>query len=337
MKSAILTDTRKIVLKKDDSIPGIKMNEVLIRVRSVGICGSDMSAYTGNHPYKAAPAILGHELSGEVVKIGSKVKGFELGDKVSCLSFCPCNVCKYCIKDEIQLCENKTILSYKDMRGGLSEFMMLKADMIFKIPQKISFETAALIEPLSIGLHAINMAMNYQPTRIAILGAGPIGLSCLILAKAFNIEYIAVSDIGEFKNRIVKELGANAFFSNDNNPFIESESKLFDCVFVCSSYPNIINDAINMTKKKGVLIILSYFSNLIQNIDITRLVRNEQTILGSALSNKEEFRQVIRLLDEGLIDPSPMISHRFNIDEVSYAFQFKESNPFTTSKIIINL
>ena len=155
MKAALLTKEKTIKIIHMD-YPKCRDNELIIKVFFSGICGSDLSTYKGEHPYKKPPTILGHEASGIIDCIGKSVKDFKVGDKVCIQSFSACRKCNYCEDGIYNLCNNKKILNYKDLNGSFAEYLIGNEGLFFKIPDKVSYKEGALVEPLSIALHAIN-------------------------------------------------------------------------------------------------------------------------------------------------------------------------------------
>ena len=234
--------------------PKCKDNEIIIKVFYSGVCGSDLSTYKGSHPYKKYPTILGHEASGIIEYIGKSVKKFNVGDRVCIQSFSACQICNYCDKSLYNLCKNKKILNYKDLNGSFAEYLIGNEGLFFKIPDTVSYKEGALVEPLSIALHSINIIDGVKNKDIAILGSGTNGLSCLICSKVLGVNSVLCSDIDDSKGLRAKEFGCD-YFVNVTKEDLQKKSKDYfpqgvDIVFISASYPEVLNDAISISKKK---------------------------------------------------------------------------------------
>ena len=161
-----------------------KKNEIVSKVIYSGICGSDLSVYLGNHPYKKAPAVLGHEYLGKVEKTGSKIKNFKKGDIITSLPYDYCGKCLNCKKGLTNHCKNKTTPGYKGWNGTFAEYFLSKKNSTYRINKKINFLDGVMIESFAICNHAINLAPDKKVKNILILGAGNTGLATLMLSKS---------------------------------------------------------------------------------------------------------------------------------------------------------
>ena len=171
MSAAILTDVRRIEYRKV-AVPEPGPGELLVRVAASGICGSDLATYRGTHPYKKAPIILGHELTGTVVRVGPEVTGFRPGDEVCAAAFSPCDRCPACRRGDPHLCSDRSNLSHDSWQGSFAEYVILRRNATFRLPPGLAAEQGALVEPLSIGLHAVRLSGTPGQPGVAVLGSG---------------------------------------------------------------------------------------------------------------------------------------------------------------------
>lgn len=182
MKVTILSNVYKINVIEIEK-PKIKENEVLIRVKSSGICGSDLHAYRGHHPFRKPPVILGHEVSGVVEELGKAVDNIKVGDRVTVEPQLGCGECVYCLEGKYNLCINRRAPGIGSWMGSFSEYFVPPYKVVYKLPDTVNYDRGALIEPLAVGVHAVRNANIQLGDTIAILGAGTIGLMNLVVSK----------------------------------------------------------------------------------------------------------------------------------------------------------
>jgi len=337
MKAAVLTDLRKIEYK-DIEMPNINSNDVLIKVVETGICGSDLMVYRGIHPYKKWPIVLGHEVCGVVDKVGKDVKNICVDDKVVVESYSPCESCEFCKEKRYNLCLNKKSAGYKDRQGSFAEFYIAPENSVYKIPDDLSFSEGVLIEPLAIALHALRLVSSISGKDITILGSGNIGLSCLVCAKKLGVKNVLCVDKSEYKKDLANKLGTDYFINNSKEDFSDSFKKYFkdgsDVTVVSGDYPNIMNDAAEITKNGGEIVIVSYFEDDLV-LDLNKFARNEFSLKGSALSTKDDFSQVIDWLKNKEIKILPVISHRFPLEKAGEAMELMDQKISERGKIVL--
>ncbi|MHB1417626.1 MAG: zinc-dependent alcohol dehydrogenase, partial [Chloroflexota bacterium] len=182
MKAAVLTAHYHIEFA-DIPEPEPKANEVKIKVISAGICGSEVHAFKGTHPFRHPPAILGHELAGEVVAVGDEINGYKVGDRVTVEPQILCGVCDACRAGYPNLCDNKVVLGTQKWVGGYAEYIVAPEQTLYKIPDSVSYDEAVMIEPLAVGVHAVREAKLKVGQSAIILGGGTIGLATLVAAR----------------------------------------------------------------------------------------------------------------------------------------------------------
>ena len=250
MKAALLTDKKNIEIIQLEH-PQCKNNEILIKIYFSGVCGSDLSTYRGVHPYKKPPIILGHEGAGIVEQVGELVTKFKVGDKLCIQSFVACGLCVYCESGMNNLCNNKKILNYKGFNGSFAEYLVAEEGLFFKIPDNMTYEEGALVEPLSIALHAIRNVGGVNNNDIAILGTGTNGLSSLICSKNLGVNSVLCTDIYNSKGTRAKDFGGDYFINVRDeilpDKALEYVPKGFDIIFISTSYPEVFNDAISIS------------------------------------------------------------------------------------------
>jgi 2-desacetyl-2-hydroxyethyl bacteriochlorophyllide A dehydrogenase len=337
MISAILENLQDIKIKSV-SKPSVSEDEILVKVEAVGICGSDVATYFGTHPYKVPPTVLGHEFFGIVEKVGEKVDNVKLGDQVCSSSYSPCDKCTNCVQGATNLCQNKKNLCHKGWDGAFAEYVVLKQNMVYKINRKIVPQLGALVEPLSIGLHTAQIACKSNPQKLAVLGAGSIGQSCLITAKALGIKNIVITDIGKFKGDISRKLLAKDYVDASIHNVRITVPKLLDgmadVTIVASGYKEAVNDAIGITRNGGNIVVVSFF-DCFPHVNLNECVRREISVKGASLSTNEDFKRVIAWIEKGIIDPMPMVTHEFPLSDAVKALQLFKNEPQSVGKVML--
>lgn len=340
MEIAELSEIGVICLKRSP-LPACGPGELLVRVAYSGICGSDLRTYRGCHPYKRAPAVLGHEFSGTIVAKGAAVHSFEVGQRVVAAAYVGCGECLACRQSEEQLCHNKRALSHQGWQGSFAEYIVLDQRMTFRLPASIDLLRGALVEPLTIGLHALRQAARLQGRTVLIIGSGNIGLATLICAKRMGAARIVCTDLGAGAKRTrALQCGADHYVDVADGGFPDTIAHCLgggaDVVLVCSGHDTALHEAVASTRPGGAIIVVSYFDHDIA-LCINALVRNEITFHCSAMSNADDFHQVLAWLAEGSIDPMPMVSDRFALDQADVAMKFMHGHGATVGKIVLTV
>ncbi|MEM2003616.1 MAG: alcohol dehydrogenase catalytic domain-containing protein [Nitrososphaerota archaeon] len=330
MKAALLYGPGDVRVEEVD-VPHINDDQVLIRVRAVGICQSDIRVIKGISKKRYfsygrdSYGLTGHEWSGEIVDLGKNTKGISIGDRVVPEIIISCGKCKMCIEGRSNLCINKEYII-----RGYAEYAVAPYNHLYKIPHDIDFEEAALAEPLAVTLHA-NTIANPQPgTTVVIIGAGPMGLLNLMLSKLSGARVI-VSDIIDERLQKAKYLGADDVI----NPMRENITTRLrevndgfgaDIVIVCASSTKAIENGINAVGSGGKL--LFFAGNITPaeiNIDPNYIHYNEITITGSYDHLPRDFTNALKLISLRKVNVKSIISHYTSLIDLPNGLEIAES------------
>ncbi|MFD7164777.1 zinc-dependent alcohol dehydrogenase [Streptomyces violascens] len=342
MNAAVLSDVRSIEYRPVPT-PRPGPGELLVRVSATGICGSDLAAWRGTHPYKSAPAVLGHEFSGRVEAVGGEVSGFAVGDQVCSAAFSHCGSCPACLRGAGHLCGRKLNLSHLGWTGSFAERLILRPNMTHRLPSSLPPVAGALVEPLSIGLHAMRRtgagAGAGAGRSVVILGSGTIGLSCLISAKQLGYGRVACIDLGPEKAGPAVQLGADAYADARRVDPVQSCLVALggpaDVVVIAAGYPGVTDQALRAVRAGGDIVVVSYFEGP-HPVDLNSLVGCEITVHGSALSTAEDFTTVIGWLAAGHIDPTPLVTHHFPLAHADAALRLMDTADIPTGKVMLH-
>jgi len=324
-------------------IPKPGKGEVLLSMHSVGICGSDVhylkNGRIGDFIVKA-PMVLGHEASGIVVEVGSDVTHLNIGDRVAIEPGVPCRTCEFCKSGRYNLCPDIFFCATPPDDGSLCRFYKHAADFCFKLPDHVSTEEGALLEPLSVGVHACERAGISMGDKVLILGAGPIGLVSLLVARAAGASNIAITDLDENRLKMASSLGADAVFqvkSRDGKEVAEEIKASFGQAartLECSGAESSIQTGIYGTKPGGVLVIVGMGKPEVKIPLIDALVR-EVDIRG-IFRYVNCYAKALELVASGKVNVKPLITHRYKLEQSHEAFQATGSGDSGAIKVIIS-
>lgn len=343
MKNISLTGIKKLEAM-DFPKPEIKNeNEVLLKIDSVGICGSDMHYYNegkiGDQIIEF-PFTIGHECSAIVEDIGKSVSRVKRGDLVAIEPALSCHQCSQCKSGREHTCLNQKFLGCPgQINGGLSEYLVLPESNCYPVPKNFNGELAALVEPLSIGYYAANFIEGKSETSsIAILGVGPIGLSVLLSLKTMGKNNIYVTDKLDYRLKTAMNMGAVLTGNVDKedifSKFSEKNPVLFDIVYECCGKQEAIDQAVDLLKPGGELLIVGIPAGDRISFDINKVRRKEIVIQNVRRQNKS-IQPVIDLINEKKMNPEIMITHLFKSEKTSEAFEIVDNYKDNVIKAVI--
>ena len=337
MNAAVLSANRVIEMRREP-VPDAGADELLVRVLATGVCGSDLSTYRGTHPYKSAPTVLGHELCGVVESVGTRVAGISPGDLVCSAAFSACEQCSACRGGAVHLCSAKRNLSHLDWSGSFADRVLLHRNMTHLLPPGTDPLAGALVEPLSIGLHAVRLLGPAEGRALAVLGGGTIGLACVLAAGRLGFGRTACVDRGSAKGKLATDAGADCYLDAEQGDPAGRVLEAFDgpvgAVIVAAGYPAVLDQAVRIVAPGGVIVVVSYFEQPM-TVDPNVWVGRELTVRGSALSTPDDFETVIGWLRDGSLDPRFLVTHQFPLEEAAAALELLDSSGAGVGKVVL--
>jgi len=327
MKSMKLTGIRQMEMQEVPKPAVLREHEVLIRMKRLGVCGSDIHYYTTGRIGSQVveyPFAVGHEGAGLVESVGAGVTRVKPGDRIAIEPAMPCRECDQCLAGRPHTCRNLRFLGCPGQaEGSLSEYIVMPESSCYRIPEEMSYDEAAISEPLAIGLYAVRESIPMRGTAMGILGFGPIGMSVLLTAKALGADRIYVTDkIGE-RLEMASASGALLTGNPDQEDVMEkitrAEPGLLDVVFECCGQQEAMDQAIEILKPGGKLMIIGIpeFGRWSFEADLAR--RKEITIQHVRRQN-EALQPVLDMIGQRLIDAEGMATHRFPFHRAREAF-----------------
>lgn len=297
--------------------------EVMIKVHRAAICGSDLHLFRGKHPSAELPAAVGHELSGEVVQIGAGVKNFHEGDRVTVEPVIACGTCYFCQHGAYHLCTNVSF-QYRKGQGGFAEYFYSPAEHTFKLADNLSWEEGALIEPLSVALHAVKRSRAGIGQSSAVIGAGAIGLLVALLLHQTTGVSPFISDFNDFRVQRAIDLGLRGVFARRGEDIGQvvlagTQQLGVDHAFEAVGRQESLAQALNLLKKGGKATLLGIFEDPQPVIPINLFVQREISLSGSQ-GYVWDFEEAIQLVSEGKIPLRELITSRLPFTHLQQGF-----------------
>ena len=317
--------------------PEIKeKNEVLLKIKRVGICGSDMHIYHGTNPLATYPRIIGHEVAAEVVEIGENVSRVSVGDHVVIEPIRYCGECYACTSGRPNVCKNLSVFGVHE-DGGMREFAVLPEKQVHKVDSEIAWEEAVMAEPYTIGAQATWRGNVQKGQTVFIHGAGPIGITVLKMVKLKGATAI-ISDLTEERLAFAKENGADYTINPSKEDLVQRISEITDgeganVVIDAVGLPQTFEQSVEVASNAGYIVTLG-FHETPSEIPQMAITKKELTIVGSRLQTNQ-FGKVVDLINNKQLTHNGLVTHTFPLAEVKEAFTFIENNPQSVRKAVI--
>jgi len=312
--------------------------EVVVRTAAVGICGSDIHLFRGDHPYTQYPMILGHEAVGVVSEIGASVTHVKPGDHVVLEPLIPCGTCYPCLVGRKNCCSNMKTVGVT-VNGALSEFFKVPSTCIHPINDSIPFKIAVLSEPFSIGFHAVNRGMITTADQVLIIGAGPIGLTILAAAKEKGA-LVMISDLLDFRLDLARKMGADRIVNSKEQNLLETVLDWTNgygpsVVVEAVGLPSLVEQAVDLVADSGRVVVVGVTKEKfsIHGVDVTK---KELSIIGSR-NNLGTFPDAIAYLSKSIDGAKQLITQTFPFEKTLQAFEMADRLPDSTCKVVITL
>jgi L-iditol 2-dehydrogenase len=338
MKQAIMVEPGKIEFN-DVPVPEVKPDQIKVKMKRIGVCGSDIHVNHGKHPYTSYPVVQGHEVSAEVVEVGSEVTNVKVGDKVTIQPQVVCGKCYPCTHGMYNDCEELKVMGFQTT-GMASEYFVVDAKLALTLPENMSWDHGAMIEPLAVAVHAVRRAGDVKGKKILVLGGGPIGNLVAQTAKGLGAEAVLISELSQYRLEAARKCGIKTIDGN-NEDLLESIIKNFgeeraDYIFECVGINATTKQAIEYARKGSTIVIVGVFADL-GTINMGFVQDHELSLLGSAMYRVEDYIKAIELVNDGLIDFDTLITHRFTFNDYTKAYALIDEQKDKAMKVMIDM
>lgn len=312
--------------------------EVLVRVLAAGICGGDVRIYNGSFPYLNYPIVNGHEFSGVVAEVGAGVTGFCTGDYVTAEPIIPCGCCYACSIGKINCCSDMKVLGVH-VNGCFGEYVCVNAQRLYKLPDSIPPESACMIEPYGIGMHALRRLQLTGQDALLIIGAGPIGLSALDLARDMGVRCM-VSDVYPERLEIARKLGAGELVNPNERDMLQAVSAFtqgqgFPAILEATGVPAVMQSAQDYVANGG-RICLAGVTGKDLTLSAMTFCNKEVTVMGTRNSTGV-FPPLIELFAAGRLHPELLRTHVFPLERYTQAIELASKNAKEVCKLVIKM
>jgi len=338
-----MTEPHKLVREDNVPVPTPGPGQVLVKVLRVGVCGSDPTIFRGLHPYAKRPLVMGHEFSGTVEALGAGVTAPAKGVRVTVIPHVVCGKCKPCRTQTYNFCEELKCMGAED-DGAHCEYVNVAANMVLPIPETMTLEDAALVEPACVAYHGTRRASIRKTDQVLIVGAGPIGLFAMQSAKALGAAAVYVADLDPWRLALAEKLGASGIINvgqeslQDGLARLAGGHKEIDVFLDCVGEKGKVMDLILQLARRGTRIVM--VGVLQKEYSLPHLpdfVQHELSLFGTTMYVPQDYREMIDLMGRGKIRTAGMITHTFPLSDLPKVFAMIEARQEPFFKIMLTV
>ena len=336
---AVLTAPGKVEFQ-ERKLPALAPKDVLIGVKASAICGSDLHIFKGKHPFAPLPMAIGHELSGQVLETGRDVSKVKSGDRVTVEPVLVCGQCYFCRRGSYHLCQNISF-QYRKGQGGFAPYFVAQEDWVHRLPENISYEEGALIEPLSVAVHAVGRAGLKPGETVAIFGAGAVGLLLLLLSKNTGASDTFVVDVQDRRLKKAKELGAIEVLNNSREDaaqaILEKTAQLgVDKSFEAVGFERTLVQSLQVLKKGGTSVLIGIFENPEVRIPVNLFIQREISLAGTQ-GYCWDFQTALKWVGTGKIRLGDILTHVLPLTSLQEGFDLLMDPKGNAIKVVVRV
>jgi len=341
MKSLLLTEYNHLEIA-DIPLPFVGPEDVLVRVEACGICGSDVHGYDGSSGRRIPPIVMGHEAAGTIAAVGADVRDYAEGDRVTFDSTVYCGKCSFCARGEINLCDNRQVIgvSCTDYRrhGAFAEYVAIPQRILYRLPESFSFSDAAMLEAVSVGVHAVKVSQAVGGETALVIGAGMIGLLTMQAARAAGCARVFIADVDLSRLNLARQVGADEALHCSGANLVAEVMRLtnglgVDLAFEAVGRNETVAAAIDCTRKGGTITLVGNIAPEV-TLPLQRVVTRQLRLQGSCASSGE-YPEAIQLIAAGKIQVKPLITSVASLEEGPRWFERLHSGEPNLMKIIL--
>ncbi|MEO8410716.1 MAG: alcohol dehydrogenase catalytic domain-containing protein [Propionivibrio sp.] len=339
MKQAVMTSPGTIEYR-DVPVPSPAKGQVLVRMKRIGVCGSDIHVYHGKHPYTSYPIVQGHEVSGIIEKVGAGVADLSPGDPVTFQPQLTCGVCYPCRHGDYHICDTLKVMGFQT-GGAASEFFAVDASKVLRLPQSMSLDFGAMIEPLSVGVHALTRGGGAAGKKVVVMGAGPIGNLAAQAAMGMRAADVILVDVSDYRLELAVRCGLPMGVNPNKTDLGAEVIKRFgkdkaDLILECVGGQKTIESAVAIARKGSDIVVVGVYGD--KPVVDMGLVQDREIRLSGALMYKEpDWREAIALVQAGKVNLEPLITDRFTFDNYIDAYKHIDAHREQAMKVMITV
>lgn len=332
-------------LKFEDNVPApsaqeLLPNEILLNIKRIGICGSEIHSYHGLHPSCIYPVVQGHEYSGVVVAVGKDVKGFKPGDHATARPQLVCGECNPCKKGLYNICENLKVQAFH-ADGAAQDYFVVTEDRAVLLPEDMPLDYGAMIEPAAVGAHATGRPRSLEGKNVVVSGAGTIGNLIAQFAQARGAKKVVITDVSDLRLQKAVECGIKHILNVAKTPLKDAVKDLFgeegyQVAFEVAGVEASIQSLMATIEKGSDIVIVAVFAHN-PVINMEHLGEHELNLIGTLMYKHEDYLKAVEEIQKGTINLKPLVTDRFPLMEYDKAYDFIEEHKETSMKVMIEL
>ncbi len=339
MRQAVMTGPGKIEFR-DVPEPSIGPREILLRLKNIGICGSDIHVWHGTHPFTKYPVVQGHEYSAVIEAVGEKIKTAKLGMRATARPQLICGDCGPCRRGDYHVCQNLRVQGFQ-APGCAQDLFVVPEERLVLFPESMSYERGAMIEPASVGAHSSRRADGFQGKNVVISGAGTIGNIVAQFVQVKGAAKVLITDISDFRLEIAKTCGIQYTANVTTEPLEDVIKRVFgddgfQVGFEAAGVQASIESLIGSIEKGGEIIVLGVYENN-PRINMGFIVEHEIRLTGSMMYSHEDYVEAVEFISKGRVAIDPLITKHFPFRDYNDAYKFIENQGDKTLKVVIDM
>ncbi len=339
MKQQVMTEPGKVIFQ-DVSLAEPKADEVLIKILRIGVCGSDIHVNHGKHPYTSYPVTQGHEVSGTIEKCGADVDSLKVGDLVTIQPQVVCGTCYPCTHGGYHICDNLKVMGFQTT-GMASEYFCTDAERVLKLPEKMTPDEGAMVEPVAVACHALSRSIDLMGKNVMVMGAGPIGNLVGQAAKGLGAKAVLITDLSDFRLEMARKVGLDYTVNPTKEDLSEAVLKAFgsdkaDLILECVGVQPTMEAAIINARKGTDIIVVGVFGDR-PLVDLGLVQDHEIRLIGTAMYQTRDYLQAIELIQKGAVQLKPLMTDHFAFEDYMKAYNYLDEKKDRAMKVFIDL
>jgi len=326
------------ITKSDVPVPKTKQGQVILKIMRSGICGSDIHAYYNKHPFMPLPVVTGHEFSGEIAQVGEGVTELKVGDRVTAMPQIYCGECLNCRAGRYNICASLMVIGCQTA-GASQEMLAVDANLILKLPDEINYDEGAMLEPVTVGIHACRRSGGVENKKVIVQGAGTIGNLAAQAAKAMGATSVMITDISEKRLELAKQCGVEHTVNITTQDLASEVENIWgsdgaDVIIECVGVQSAIDQAINIGRKGSDIVVAGVYEEM-ATVNMGLVQDKELNLIGTLMYTKEDWLDAIKFVSDKKIILKPLMSAYFPLVELGEAFLYIEKNRDNAVKVLI--
>ena len=342
MRQVVLTAPKQIEFREvaAPEAGNLKSDEVLLRILRIGICGSEIHSYHGQHPATFYPVVQGHEYSAEVVTVGSAVRKVKPGDRVTGRPQLVCGECNPCKRGQYNVCSNLRVEAFQ-ADGVAQDYFVIPEERVVALPEGMSPDYGAMVEPTAVAAHATSRPRALEGRNVVVSGAGTIGNLVAQFARARGAKRVVITDVSDYRLSKARECGIERTLNVAREPLDGKIAELFgdegyQVAFECAGVESSVRSLMAPVEKGGDVVIVGVHAKD-PAVSMFHLGEHELNLIGSMMYRHEDYLKAVEEISAGRIRLAPLVSNRFPLEKYREAYEFIDANRETCMKVLIDL